>query len=62
MVRLMFVLGTPRSDPGGYLQLVGLLCRIFKDPTSREALMNAATPEEFARVVLAAEARLLAPA
>ena len=61
-VRLMFMLGTPRSDPGGYLQIVGLLCRIFKDPVNRAALLGAATPEEFARAVLAAEARLLAPA
>jgi mannitol/fructose-specific phosphotransferase system IIA component (Ntr-type) len=62
MVRLMFVLSTPRSDPGGYLQLVGLLCRIFKEPVNRSALLSAATPEEFARVVQVAEARLLAPA
>ena len=61
-VQLIFMLGTPRSDPGGYLQIVGLLCRIFKDPATRAALLGAATPEEFARVVLAAEARLLAPA
>ena len=61
-VQLIFMLGTPRSDPGGYLQIVGLLCRIFKDPANRSALLSAATPEEFARVVLAAEARLLAPA
>ncbi len=62
IVQLIFMLGTPRSDPGGYLQIVGLLCRIFKDPATRAALLGAATPEEFARVVLAAEARLLAPA
>lgn len=62
MVRLMFMLGSPKSDPGGYLQIAGLLCRIFKDPASREALMTAATPGEFARVVQVAEARLLAPA
>jgi len=60
-VRLMFMLGTPKSDPGGYLQIVGLLCHIFKNPASREALMTAATPEEFARVLQVAEARLLAP-
>jgi mannitol/fructose-specific phosphotransferase system IIA component (Ntr-type) len=61
-VRLIFLLGTPRSDPGGYLQIVGLLCRILKDPVNRAALLIAATPEEFIRAVLAAEARLPAPA
>ncbi|MDD2765143.1 MAG: PTS sugar transporter subunit IIA [Opitutaceae bacterium] len=61
-VRLMFVLGTPKSDPGGYLQLVSLLCRILKDPAGREALMQAATPELFVQHMLALEARILAPA
>lgn len=61
-VRLIFLLGTPRSDPGGYLQIVGLLCRILKDPVNRAALLSAATPEEFIRTMLAAEARLRAPA
>ena len=60
-VRLMFVLGTPMADPGGYLQLLGVLCRIFKDPSNRAALLAAATPEDFVRVMLVAEARLLAP-
>jgi mannitol/fructose-specific phosphotransferase system IIA component (Ntr-type) len=58
-VRLMFVLGTPTSDPGGYLQLLGGLCRIFKDPANRAAFLAAATPEEFFREMLAAEARLI---
>jgi mannitol/fructose-specific phosphotransferase system IIA component (Ntr-type) len=61
-VQLIFMLGTPRSDPGGNLQIVGLLCRIFKDPANRTALLGAATPEEFIQTLLAAEARLLAPA
>jgi mannitol/fructose-specific phosphotransferase system IIA component (Ntr-type) len=58
-VRLMFVLGTPTSDPGGYLQLLGGLCRIFKDPSNRAAFLAAATPEEFVRAMLTAEARLI---
>lgn len=61
-VRLIFVLGTPASDPSGYLQLLGVLCRIFKDSANRDALQAAATPEDFVRAMLAAEARLLAPA
>ena len=58
-VRLMFVFGSPESDPGGYLQLVGLLCRIIKDPAHREALLNASTPEAFVRQVLDLEAKVL---
>jgi mannitol/fructose-specific phosphotransferase system IIA component (Ntr-type) len=58
-VRLMFVLGTPTSDPSGYLQLLGRLCRIFKDPRNRAALLAAGTPDDFVREMLAAEARLI---
>ncbi len=61
-VRLMFVLGTPKSNPGDYLQVVSALCKIFKDPANREALMNAATPEIFVQTIVSAEEKLLAPA
>jgi len=61
-VRLMFVLGTPKSNPGDYLQVVSALCKIFKDPANREALMAAATPEQFVQTIVTAEEKLLAPA
>ena len=61
-VRLMFVLGTPKSNPGDYLQMVSALCKIFKDPANREALMAATTPEQFIEAVVSAEEKLLAPA
>ena len=61
-VRLMFVLGTPKSNPGDYLQVVSALCKIFKDPANREALMAATTPEQFIEAVASAEEKLLAPA
>jgi len=61
-VRLMFVLGTPKSNPGDYLQVVSSLCKIFKDPANREALMTAATPEAFVQAIVTAEEKLLAPA
>ncbi len=61
-VRLMFVLGTPKSNPGDYLQVVSALCKIFKDPANREALMSASTPEAFVQTIIAAEEKLLAPA
>lgn len=61
-VRLMFMLGTPKSRPGDYLQVLSLLCRTLKDPANRDAFLNAPTPEEFIRVVTAAEARLFAAA
>ncbi len=54
-VRLMFVLGTPKSNPGDYLQVVSALCRLLKEANHREALMNAATPEEFITAVEQAE-------
>lgn len=61
-VRLLFVLGTPKSNPMAYLQVVSTLCKIFKDAANREALLGAPTPEAFAEVLLAAEEKLLAPA
>ena len=62
-VRLMFVLGTPKSNPGDYLQLVGLLCRLLKDPAGRGALLQAPSPEAFIQALLALEAKVrgLAP-
>jgi mannitol/fructose-specific phosphotransferase system IIA component (Ntr-type) len=61
-VRMMFMLGTPKSRPGDYLQVLSILCRLLKDPANREAFLAAPTPEEFIRVLTAAEAKLLAPA
>ncbi|MBI5381652.1 MAG: PTS sugar transporter subunit IIA [Opitutae bacterium] len=59
-VRLMFMLGTPKSKPGDYLQVVSALCKLLKSPANREAFLAAATPEEFIRTVVAAEEKLLA--
>ncbi len=61
-VRLMFVLATPQANPGDYLRLVGLLCRLLKEPANRAALLQAPSPEAFAEAMLALEARLHAPA
>lgn len=61
-VRLMFVLGTPKSNPGDYLMLVGSLCRLIKDAPQREALFAAQTPEAFIATVKALEDRILGPA
>lgn len=61
-VRLFFILGTPKNNPMGYLQVVSILCKIFKDSANREALLAAPSPEAFASALLAAEAKILAPA
>ncbi|WP_438480119.1 PTS sugar transporter subunit IIA [Oleiharenicola lentus] len=60
-VKLMFVLGTPKSNPGDYLMLVGSLCRLIKDASSREALLSAPTPEAFIASVKELETKLLGP-
>lgn len=60
-VRVMFMLGTPKSRPGDYLQVLSTLCRLLKDPANREAFRTAATPEELIAVMTAAETRLLTP-
>ncbi len=61
-VRLMFVLGTPKSNPGDYLMLVGSLCRLIKEAPQREALFAAKSPEEFIATVKTLEDMILGPA
>lgn len=61
-VRLMFVLGTPKSNPGDYLMLVGSLCRLIKEAPQRAALFAAATPEAFIATVKELEDKILGPA
>jgi mannitol/fructose-specific phosphotransferase system IIA component (Ntr-type) len=58
-VRLMFMLGTPKSKPGDYLLVVSTLCKLLKDPANREAMFSASTPEEFIRAVAQAEEKLV---
>lgn len=58
-VRMFFMLGTPKSRPGDYLQVLSTLCRLLKEPENRAHFLSAATPEEFVRVLVAAEDRLL---
>lgn len=60
-VKLMFVLGTPKSNPTDYLQVVSALCKIFKDPANRDALLTASSPEAFIQAIVAAEEKLLNP-
>ena len=59
-VHLMFMLGTPKSRPGDYLQVLSLLCRMLKEPANRDALLTAPTPEDFIRVVTGIETKLFA--
>lgn len=61
-VRLMFVLGTTKSNPTDYLMCVSSLVKILNKPENREALMAAATPEEFSQAIITAEEKLLSPA
>ena len=60
-VRLMFVLGTPKSNPGDYLMLVGSLCRLIKEAPQRDALFAAPTPEAFIETVKVLENKILGP-
>ncbi|PTX91716.1 PTS sugar transporter subunit IIA [Opitutus sp. ER46] len=57
-VRLFFMLGTPKTKPGDYLAVVSALCKLLRDPADRQALLNAATPQEFIDAVSAIETRL----
>ena len=62
VVRLFFVLGTPKSKPGDYLAVVSALCRLLREPATRTALLAAPTPADFIAVIRAAEEKLAQPA
>ena len=57
-VRLMFMLGTPKTKPGDYLLVVSTLCKLLKEPANREAFLTAQSPEAFIAAIAAAEAKL----
>lgn len=61
-VRVMFMLGTPKSRPGDYLQVLSTLCRLLKDQANREAFFSAPTPDAFITAITNAENKLLKPA
>jgi len=61
-VKLMFVLGTTKSNPTDYLMCVSSLVKILNKPENLEALMTAATPEAFSQAIKTAEEKLLSPA
>ena len=58
IVKLFFVLGTPKSKPGDYLAVVSALCKLLRDPADRAALLAAETPESFLTALAAVETRL----
>lgn len=60
-VQLLFVLGTPKSNPGDYLMLVGSLCRLIKDAAHRDLLLHAPTPEAFIATIVELENKILGP-
>ena len=61
-VKLMFVLGTTKSNPTDYLMCVSSLVKILNKPENLEALMTAKNQEEFAQAITTAEEKLLSPA
>lgn len=58
IVKLFFVLGTPKSKPGDYLAVVSALCKMLRDPADRAALLAAQTPEAFIEALAAVEKKL----
>ena len=60
IVKLLFVLGTPKANPTDYLMVVSALCKVLKERGNREALMNAPTAEAFIAALVTAEENLAA--
>jgi mannitol/fructose-specific phosphotransferase system IIA component (Ntr-type) len=58
-VKLIFVVGTMKSNPTDYLMCVSSLVKILNQPENLDALMTATTPEEFAQAMNTAEEKLL---
>jgi len=46
-VHLVFVIGVPVALASDYLRIIGALARIFRTQDGEEALVSAATPEDF---------------
>lgn len=58
IVKLIFVLGTPKSKPGDYLAVMSALCKLLRDPKDRDAMLAAPTPEAFIATIAAIETKL----
>ena len=58
IVKLFFVLGTPKSKPGDYLAVVSALCKLLRDPADRATLLTAPTPAAFITAVGVIETKL----
>ncbi|MBI5769120.1 MAG: PTS sugar transporter subunit IIA [Verrucomicrobia bacterium] len=58
IVKLFFVLGTPKTKPGDYLAVVSALCKLLRDPADRASFLTAPTPEAFIAAIAAVETRL----
>ena len=58
IVKLFFVLGTPKSKPGDYLAVVSTLCKLLRDPADRATFLAAETPEAFIAALGAVETKL----
>jgi mannitol/fructose-specific phosphotransferase system IIA component (Ntr-type) len=54
-VRLVFLIGTPKSMVTEYLRLVGNLARLLRQNDLRENLLEADSPEAFVKLIEAAE-------
>jgi PTS system nitrogen regulatory IIA component len=57
-VRYIFCIAVPRALAADYLRIVGLLARVFKDPTAETELRAAATGGEFVDLLSRREAKL----
>jgi mannitol/fructose-specific phosphotransferase system IIA component (Ntr-type) len=57
-VKLVFILGTPKSNPADYLKVVSALCKVLKEAPDRQALFEASSPMAFIEAVKAIEAKI----
>lgn len=60
MVKLIFVIGTPKKMVTEYLTAIGALARLLREPSLRKKLIEATSREEFHNVLATAEAKLQA--
>jgi fructose-specific phosphotransferase system IIA component len=49
--RLIFVMGTPKSENNLYLNILSRLCKMLRQPDFREALISARSPREVLRLI-----------
>jgi mannitol/fructose-specific phosphotransferase system IIA component (Ntr-type) len=57
-IHFVFVIGVPAALAADYLRIIGAIARIFKDPATKDRLLQTQDAEEFLQLLESAEMKL----